>query len=214
MGITGVGSDVAADACWLLDDETRAAMSEEDKIANGCQCLGTNAVHVESCNFPGMGLFYIPKIDEGLPPEPGPEPDPPPELLIPDPPPKPEDESDMVAMAEYLEALQDYQEEVNALQESSKLDFAAYESEITLYQAEVVAYQEALIEYKAAVAAAVQPAETIMATFYNNLGWAYVDRDNPDLFFPFLYRTWGAQILTITILFGGILLLQKRKDVN
>ena len=214
MAITGVGSDVASDVCWLLDEEIRAAMSEEDKIANGCQCLGTNSVRIETCNFPGLGQFYNPTIDVGLPAAPGEEPEAPPELFIPDPPPKPEDESDTVAMAEYLELLQDYQVEVNQLQETSKLEFAEYEAEITLYQAELMAYQEALIEYSAAVATAVQPAETVLATFVGNLGWAFVDRDNPEEFFPFLYKTWVAQSLIILILFGGILFLQKRKDVN
>ncbi|MEJ2484719.1 MAG: FHA domain-containing protein [Anaerolineales bacterium] len=214
MAVTGVGSDIAADACWLLDADTRAAMTEEDKIANGCNCLGTNALREDSCSFPSLGFFYNPKIDQGLPEPPGGEPVRPADVEIPDPPPKPEDESDTVAMADYLSALQAYQTQVEGLQAATKADFAKYESEISVYQAEMVVYQEDLIEYKAAVASAVQPAEAVMNTFVENIGWTFVDKDNPDEFWPFIYRTWGAQVLIISILFGGILILQKRKDVN
>jgi hypothetical protein len=189
-------------------------MTEEDKIANGCNCMGTNAVREETCNFPSLGLFYNPLIDEGLPIEPGGAPIRPPDVEIPDPPLKPEDESDTVAMADYLSSLQEYQTHVEELQEIAKVDFDQYEAEIAVYQAELVVYQESLIEYKAAVASAVQPAEAVLATFVNNIRWTFVDRDNPDEFWPFLLRTWGAQLLIISILFGGILILQKRKDVN
>jgi hypothetical protein len=214
MAITGVGSDIASDACWLLDPESRTAMTEEDKIANGCNCLGIDAVKEESCNFPSLGSFYNPKIDEGLPEEPGEEPVRPPEVVIPEPPTKPEDEADTVAMAEYLSSLQIYQTQVEDLQAAAKADFDRYEAAIGVYQAEVVVYQEALIGYKAAVASVVQPAEAILETFVGNMGWTFVDKDNPDEYWPFLMRTWGAQLLIISILFGGILILQKRKDVN
>lgn len=214
MGITGVGSDVAKDACWLLDAEIRTAMTEEDKESNGCNCLGINAVREDTCSYPSLGSFYNPKIDAGLPDEPGEEPQRPPEVEIPDPPVKPEDESDNVAMAEYLSALREYQEQVDQLQAAAKADFAEYEAEIAVYQAEVVNYQEALIEYKAAVASSVQPAEALLTTFVRDQPWTFVDKDNPDEFWPFLLKTWGAQLVMISILFGGILILQKRKDVS
>jgi len=214
MGASGFGSDIAADTCWLLDTDTRTAMSEEDKLVNGCNCMGTNALREESCDFPSIGFFYNPKIDEGLPAKPGEEPVRPEDVEIPDPPPKPEDESDTVAMADYLSALQEYQTQVEELQAVAKANFAKYEAEIAVYQAEMVVYQEALIENKAAIASAVQPAEAVMTTFVENIGWTFVNKDNPDEFWPFIFRTWGAQLLIITILFGSILILQKRKDAN
>ncbi|MEJ2758534.1 MAG: ABC transporter permease, partial [Anaerolineales bacterium] len=214
MGITGVGSDVAADACWLIDEEARKLMTEADKQENGCQCLGVSALHQESCNYPSLGSFYNPIIDEPLPREPGEPPIRPPDVAVPPPPEKPEDESDTVAMAAYLETLQDYQTEVETIQAQAKADFASYEAEVSVYQAEVVVYQEALIEHQAAVAAAVQPAEAIMGTFVRDQPWTFVDKNNPDSFWPFLLKTWSAQLAMIVILFGGILLLQKRKDVN
>jgi ABC-type multidrug transport system ATPase subunit len=214
MGATGFGSDIAADACWLLDTDARTAMKEEDKIANGCNCMGTNALREESCGFPSLGVFYNPKIDEGMPAEPGEEPVRPDDVEIPEPPPKPEDESDTVAMADYLSALQGYQTQVEELQAVAKANFAEYEAEIAVYQAEMVVYQEALIEYKAAVASAVQPAEAVMSTFVENIGWTLVNKDDPDEFWPFISKTWGAQLLIITILFVSIVILQKRKDTN
>ena len=101
-----------------------------------------------------------------------------------------------------------------ALQAQAEDNFARYESELGLYQAEVVSYQGAMIDRQAAEAAAVQPAEATLAIFSRDLRWAFVDRDDPGAFWPFLFRTWGAQLLVIMILFGGILFLQKRKDVN
>ncbi|MGD2026203.1 MAG: ABC transporter permease, partial [Anaerolineales bacterium] len=214
MAITGIGSDVAADACWLLDAETRAAMTEEDKEANGCNCMGVSALRQDSCNYPSLGSFYNPKIDEALPDVPGEEPVRPPDVEIPDPPLKPEDESDAVAMADYLAALQVYQTQVDELQAAAKADFAQYEAEIAVYQAEVVSYQEALIEQKAAVVSSVQPAEALITLFVRDQPWTFVDKDDPDAFWPFLLKTWGAQLAMISILFGGILILQKRKDVS
>jgi putative flippase GtrA len=117
-------------------------------------------------------------------------------------------------MADYLAALQVYQTEVEGLQAAAKADFANYEAEIAVYQAQMVVYQESLIEYKAAVASAVQPAEAVMTNFVENIGWTFVDKDNPDVFWPFIFKTWAAQLLIISVLFGGILILQKRKDVN
>ncbi len=78
----------------------------------------------------------------------------------------------------------------------------------------MVSYQQAMIERQAAEAAAVQPAEATLAIFSRDLRWAFVDKDDSGAYWPFLFKTWGAQLLIIGLLFGGILLLQKRKDVN
>ena len=214
MGITGIGSDVARDVCWDLAPEARAAMSEEDKLANGCLCMGINAVKQDTCDFPGLGAYYNPEIDEAVPEPPGDEPVRPADIEIPPPPPEPEDQSDAVAVAEYLAALQVYQEEVQELQASAEADFAEYEAAIGVYRSEVVSYQEALIRHQAAVVSAVQPAESILGAFVRDLDWTFVDKENPGKYWPFLFKTWGAQMLMIVVLFFGILILQKRKDVK
>ena len=117
-------------------------------------------------------------------------------------------------MAEYLAALQVYQGQVEELQAATKAAFAEYEAEIGVYRSEVVSYQEALIRHQAAVVSAVQPAESILAAFVRDLDWTFVDKENPGKYWSFLFTTWGAQVIMIFILFFGILILQKRKDVK
>ncbi len=214
LGVTGVGSDIASDVCLTLAPEQIALMSEEDKVANGCNCLGENALREESCYFPGNGRFYNPAIDEALPPSPGPEPVRPADPVIPDAPEQPADQSDTVAVADYLTALEAYQIEVEAIQSNTKAEFAAYEAQIEVYQAEVVAYQQASITHQAGVATAVQPVETVVQKYNEKFGSAFVNRDNTGEFWFFLLKTWAAQLVISGILLGGIVFLQKRKDVN
>jgi len=214
LGVTGVGSDIASDVCMALPPEQIAIMTADDKIANGCKCLGVNALREESCYFPGNGRFYNPAIDEALPPSPGPEPVRPVDPVIPEAPEQPADQSDTVAVAEYLAALEKYQIEVEAIQSNTKAEFAAFEAQVEVYQAEVVAYQQASITHQAGVATAVQPVETVIQKYNEKFGSAFVNRDNSGEFWFFLLKTWAAQLVISGILLGGIVFLQKRKDVN
>jgi ABC transport system ATP-binding/permease protein len=214
LGITGIGSDIAADICMDLPSEQIAAMSNEDKIANGCNCLGTNALREESCYFPGIGSFYNPAIDEPLPPSPGGEPIRPADPVIPEAPAQPVDQSDSVAVAAYLAELQTYQDEVEQIQSNSKAEFSAYEAAIGVYKAQVVAYQEASLKHQAGVVSAIQPAETVLKKYDEKFGWAFVNKENPTEYWTFILTTWSAQLLISGILFVGIIILQKRKDVN
>jgi ABC-type multidrug transport system ATPase subunit len=213
MGTVGVGSDVAADICWTLTLEERALMTLEDKEARGCKCLGLNALREDSCSFPGVGKFYTEAINQPSPNEPPPPPDRPPDPVIPDPPPEPEDQSDTVAVADYLEELQDYQTRVKKIQADSEAEFAAYEAEIEVYRAQVISYQEELVNWQITREAAVLPAEGLIGTFDNDFRWTFVDKDNPKKFWPFIYKTWIAQGVIISVLFFAILILQKRKDI-
>jgi ABC-type multidrug transport system ATPase subunit len=70
MGITGPGSDVAADPCWALPEEEREELTNEDKEARACRCMGAQVFNQYSCEFPGLGQFYDPAIDEPEPVEP------------------------------------------------------------------------------------------------------------------------------------------------
>ncbi len=214
MGIVGVGSDVAADVCWSLTEEERALMTLEDKAAVGCKCLGTDALRPESCGFPGAGAFYSEAIDRAPPTEPPPPPVRPTDPDVPDPPAEPEDQSDTVAVADYLAALQAYQTLVEQIQTDAEGEFAAYEAEIEVYQAQVVSYQEELVGWQIAREAAVLPAEGLINTFVEDFRWTFVNKDNPDEFWPFIYKTWVAQGIIISILFVAILVLQKRKDIS
>ena len=214
MGISGVGSSVAADVCWSLPEEQREAMSLEDKEANGCKCLGTNALRQSSCNIPGVGMFYNEAIDQLPPEELPPPPERPADPVIPDPPKEPEDQTDNVAVAEYLASLQEYQTQVEGIQADAKAAFAAYEAELELYRAEAIAFQEELVGWQIARESAVLPAEGLIGRFAEDFGWTFVDKDNPTALQQFITTTWLAQGAIISILFVGILILQKRKDVT
>jgi hypothetical protein len=214
MGTVGVGSDVAADPCWTLGLEEQALLTLDDKEARGCKCLGLNALRQESCNFPGAGRFYNEAIDQPPPSEPPPPPDRPADPDVPDPPVEPEDQSDTVAVADYLEELREYQDEVTLIRSNSEAEFAGYEAELEIYQAQVISYQEGLVNWQIVREAAALPAEGMIGTFNNDFRWTFVDKNNPGKFWPFIYKTWIAQGIIIGVLFFLILILQKRKDIT
>jgi ABC transport system ATP-binding/permease protein len=192
ISITGPGSDVAADVCWDLPRDVQDAMTLEDKINAGCNCKGVNMLKEESCNHPSLGKFRIPLVDQPLPAEPAP--------LPPEParPVEPENQSDTVAMADFFAELKNYETEVEE-----------YKRKVELYQAERVAYETARTELMIAVA----PAEGVVRTFYNGIGFMYVDKNDTSAYFAKIIKTWMVQGLIILILFAAILYLQKRKDV-
>jgi ABC-type multidrug transport system ATPase subunit len=214
MGTVGVGSDVAGDVCWTLTTEEQALMTLDDKEALGCKCLGLNALREDSCSFPGTGKFFTEQVNQAPPDEPPPPPDRPLDPVIPDPPAEPEDQSDTVAVADYLDSLQEYQTQVKQIQADAEGEFAAYEAEIEVYQAQVISYQEELVNWQIIREAAALPAEGLIGTFVDDFRWTFVDKDNPEKFWPFIYKTWIAQIVIISVLFFAILILQKRKDTN
>jgi ABC-type multidrug transport system ATPase subunit len=222
MGITGVGSDVAADACWQLEEEVQKAMNLSFKDEN-CQCMGTNALRQESCNYPGLGQFYTPMIDQ---PPPGTcelaepiEPIRPAEPDIPPRPPEPEDQSDNIAMAKWREDVLAWEEEAQKIEDSYRAELAVYEEELQQfrsdaqeYQACIVNAESAQVEYRIAVEAAVLPAEELIRQFYPGFGWTYVDKEDTSAYRSMIITTWIAQLVIILILFVLIMFLLKRKD--
>ncbi|MFW6184914.1 MAG: ATP-binding cassette domain-containing protein, partial [Chloroflexota bacterium] len=256
MAISGAGSDVARDACWDLPPQQRAELSLEFRNEN-CNCMGVNALHEESCAFPGVGQFYTAAIDDPPPPEPGTAPEelteaeieaqlgPPPadpgeepaEPEIPPQPPRPEDESDQIAMADYFEALEAWQEEVDEIRANYRADLDAYRATVDQYQEDLAAYQqnvqelqaasieeqqsyaELVAEHQAALGtwvatrdATAQLAEAMIRQFDRDFGWTFVDKEESGAYYGTLFRTWLAQAIIIGVLFAGILVVQKRKD--
>ena len=210
MSITGSASDVAADICWALPKDVRDAMTTEDKLAQGCRCMGLNMLKEESCNYPGLGLFANPAIDGPPPVLPLPPGDPPPEPVIPERPVEPADQSDNVAMADFFAALKAWETQATAIQEDYKRQIADYQTRTELYKSEAIAYQEAQI----AQARAITPAEANVELFYSSFGWSWVDKEDSLAYWTKIIKTWLAQLVIILILFGTILYLQKRKDVT
>lgn len=211
ISISGVGSDVASDLCWELDEELREVMSIEDKTAQ-CKCMGLNVLREEICSFPGVGEFFDPAIEEPAPNEPPPLRDKPSEPEIPPAPEKPDDESDSVAMAEYFEAMEVYQEEVTAIQDEYRAEMEGFEAEAEVYQAEMEAYQEENLEWEITREAAVNPAEGLIGTIYEDYGWTFVDKNDTQAFWSKILTTWTAQVVIIVVLLLGVLLMVKRKD--
>jgi ABC transport system ATP-binding/permease protein len=210
MSITGPGSDIAADHCWALPEDVRSVMTIDQKVENNCKCLGPNMLMQESCNHPGLGQFYIPAIDGPAPIEPEPLGPPPPEPVIPERPVEPADQSDTVAMAEFFNALKVWEEQATAVQEEYKRQIEDFQVRAEVYQAERVAYETARVELQVAVA----PAEGIVNTFYNGVGWSYVNKEDRAAYFAKITNAWLVQLFICLILFAAILYLQKRKDVT
>jgi ABC-type multidrug transport system ATPase subunit/pSer/pThr/pTyr-binding forkhead associated (FHA) protein len=214
MSISGAGSDVARDVCWQLPEDVRKSMSIEDKLDYGCNCMGVKMLEQDSCDYPGLGLFYNPAIAEPPPEEPDPLPPPPPEPELPERPPEPADQSDTVAMADFFTALQAWEVQATAIQEDYKGQIEAYQAQSEVYKSEVIAYQTELINWQIAQASAVTPAESIIEQFYVNFPWTFVDKEDTTAYWAKITKTWMIQTGIILILFVAILVLQKRKDIT
>ena len=235
IGITGIGSDVAADPCWKLEKEERDEMTLDGKEAFGCRCMGLAVFDPESCNFPGVGKYIEPEIYEQEPPEPDidepVEPPPlrekPPEPEFPPAPEAPTDQNDTIAMTQYMNSLQLYQEETDRIADGYRAEMAIYEAEAEVYKSEMTAYQEdmkdyqiKLGDYQKELAAfrlprekAVGGAEGMIESLKEEFGWAWVNKEDPEEYWPWLFKTWLAQLIIISIYIALILYLIKRKDV-
>jgi len=206
MSITGPASDVAADICWALPKDVREAMTTEDKQAQGCRCMGVNVLHEESCNYPGLGIFYNTAVDGPLPVAPAPLGDPPPEPVIPERPVEPADQSDNLAMADYFTALKAWETQATAIQEDYKRQLADFQARSEVYKSELTAYQPVLF--------AVAKAETSVDLFHDGFIWSAVNKEDSLAYWTRIISTWLVQSIIILILFVAILYLQKRKDVT
>ena len=214
MGITGPGSDIAADICWALPRDVRAAMTIDNKLTYGCRCMGLNMLREGSCNYPGLSEFYNPAIDQPPPVEPVPVGPPPAEPVIPERPVQPADQSDNVAMADFFVQLQAWETQATTIQEEYKEQIEAYQAQAEVYKSEAIAYQQELIGWQIAQASAVTAAEGVVDTFKTGFGWTYVDKENVTAYWGKIIFAWLVQGGIVLILFTAILFLQKRKDVT
>ncbi len=214
IGITGIGSDVAADPCWQLEEDVRDAMTLEDKEVYGCNCMGVAVFDPNSCNFPGVGEYYLPEVHEPAPAEPPPLRAKPAEPEIPPKPEPPEDQSDQIAMTQYMSTIQTYQDQVALIQEEYKSQMSLYEAEADVYQAEMEAYQETYTEWNVARTGAVGGAEGLIESITDEFGWAWVDKNDSASFWSWMITAWVSQGIIISIFIGFVVILIKRKDVN
>jgi ABC transport system ATP-binding/permease protein len=213
VGITGIGSDVAADPCWKLPEELRDAMTLEMKEYFGCRCMGVAVFEEGSCSFPGAGQYYKAEIDMPEPVKPADLGEKPAEPVLPEAPEPPADKNNQVAMVQYLNALQDYQEEAERIQNDYRNQMVMYEAEAKIYEVEMAGYQEAITEYNVSREGAVKGAEGLIESASEQFGFGYVDKENPEVFWPWLMRAWRSQGVVILVYIVIILFLIKRKDI-
>jgi len=214
VGLTGMGADVAADPCWKLSEDERELMTLEQKAAFGCKCMGVAIFDPNSCNFPGLGQFYKAEVDQPAPIEPaelGPEPA---EPVIPPAPEPPADQNDKVAMVQYMNALQSYQDDVKILQDQFRSEMDLYRSQADLYTAQMEEYQTAKVTYDARRKTAITSAEALIDGSIEVMGWAFVNTRDTDTLITWVVKTWTAQLVIIGVYFALILVFIKRKDAS
>ena len=212
LATTGAASDVAADVCWALPESVRNNMSLDDKAAHGCKCMGISALHEQTCNFPGLGKNYKPAIDQPAPVEPPSLGEPPPEPVLPDPPAKPADPNDQVALAQYLQALNDYQAKTDKIRADYKLQVNDYQARSDLYKAEMTDYQTKRTQWEVDRNAAVSKAEGIINVFNTDFGWAFVNKNDRTEYWSRILFAWGIDAGMVFILFVITLVFIYRKD--
>ncbi len=211
MAITGVGSDVAGDACWVaFSPEQRATWSLDYRNAN-CKCMGVNLFNSNSCQFPAAQTNYDPTIDQAPPVAPDPIGDPPPKPDLPPQPPKPVN-PDSVAIANYFQDFKVWKANAESIQADYEARLAAYQAQASIYQTEVVAYQQALAEYQIPRNAAIGKSEGLVKKILEDMGWTFVDKHDLFAYALKVGGAWAAQCIIIGLLFVGIVILQKRKD--
>ena len=214
IGITGMGSDVKADPCWALPEEVREKMTLEQAAAANCRCMGVAVFDPLSCNFPGVGQYYLPEISQPPPTEPAPLVDKPAEPEIPPRPEAPADNTDQIQVAQFLNRLQTYMDDVEQIQTGYKNEMTKYEAVANVYQEQMIAYQKEKARYDIARNSAVQAAQGMMESMNKQFGWAWVNKHDKDIYRSWLSTAWIAQGIIMLVYFILILLLIKRKDVK
>jgi len=213
-GIAGVGSDVAADPCWHLDKDLRDSMDLNAKSYFQCKCMGVQVFNQNSCSFPGVGDYYVAQIDQLAPIEPAALPPQPAEPVIPAAPAPPQDKYDQVQMVQYLNALSAYQDQVKDIQDNYRNQIDLYKIQADVYQSQMVKYQTDLATYTVARVSAVKAAEGTIKAISDKFNWAFVNKKDPAIFYPWLFDTWMAQVVIFAVYFVIILILIKGKDVK
>jgi ABC-type multidrug transport system ATPase subunit/pSer/pThr/pTyr-binding forkhead associated (FHA) protein len=214
IGISGMGSDVAADPCWQLDKTLRTSMDLDAKSYFHCKCMGVQIFNQNSCNFPGLPEFYTPEINQLPPVEPAALPAQPPQPVIPAAPTPPANNFDQVQMAQYLNALVSYQIDVKNIQDNYQNQMDLYQVMADVYKSQITKYQEDLAKYDVARISAVNTAEGTIQGISDSYSWAFVNKNDPNIYFPWLFKTWLAQVEIVAVYFLVILYLIKRKDIK
>jgi ABC-type multidrug transport system ATPase subunit/pSer/pThr/pTyr-binding forkhead associated (FHA) protein len=191
--VTGAGRDVAEDPCWQLPEDERKNLTEAEKVER-CTCLGPNLF--TRCEFPGIQAKYDPAVDAPEPVKPQDPGDPPPQPPRPEPP----TEQSPEAQARYQGEMQRYEEAMRQYQK----DIEAYQDRVKQYRSAMDIWQTQYREWKEKRDSAIGEAEGLIRKFHDDYG---------NTFNVNLVRHWGALGLIMVLMFGLLVLVQKRKDV-
>jgi ABC transport system ATP-binding/permease protein len=215
IGISGVGSDVARDACWELPEEEQDEMTLDEKNAS-CNCMGENALYEKNCNFPGLGKYYTIALDTqdpAKPVEPGPQPEEPNLGRAPEAP-SDDEMNNVFILQKYLGDSGDYNTRAQEMQDE-------YKEEIDVWQAKQEDYKDALTDYQVDItdlevkrATAVGSAESTIRRYKEQYGWTFVDKTDRPAYVQLLITTWIAQIIICIVLFIGTIIMQKRSEAS
>lgn len=212
VGLSGTGSDVARDSCWALPEAQRDDLTLDDKNSS-CICMGENALHEDSCNFPGLGKYYDEAIDQTDPIKPAEPGSKPAEPVLPEKPAEPENPNDLLALQVYLNDLNVYNENASKLQDDYKDKVNAWQADQETYRDKIETYQKDLTELKVKRALAIGSAEATIQRYKDDYGWTFLDKENSDIYPGTVVKTWLAQIIIILVVFAGTVFMQKRRDV-
>jgi hypothetical protein len=91
--------------------------------------------------------------------------------------------------------------EVATLQANYQTAMADYQARGTIFQTESQAVQGALATRSIERSAAVSKAEGLLDRFHEDSGWAFVDKEDGEVFWPRLMIAWGAPAGMIAGLF-------------
>jgi hypothetical protein len=206
--ISESGMDVATDPCWIMTEEERSQLTDEEKIEQ-CICIGPNIF--TKCRFPGIHDFYNESVDTAEPVQPEKPGDPPEEPG--DPPPQPEKpkihQDPEMAEKQYKEwedEMDDYRKELDvytAKTDKYRDDMDAYQESMETWQDEMDVWQDEYQQWKEDRGQAIDKSEAVINQSREDYGYTF----NVDI-----YRAWEWMLVIMAINFIGILVAIKWKD--
>ncbi|TVU52634.1 MAG: FHA domain-containing protein [Arthrospira sp. PLM2.Bin9] len=155
-----------------------------DAQKQDCICLGTSLFN--QCSFPGILAKYNPAVDQPEPVRPESPGDPPQQ------PTRPDNQS--------FQAQLDYEDEMDQYQ----ADMEAYQDRVNEYQTAIQQWQDEYGEWRGKYEGALGEAEGTIKRFFQDYG---------SMFNVNVGKYWGILIGLIMVMFGLLLVVQKRKDV-
>lgn len=211
IGVSGGGSDVAADACWQIEPSVRDSLSMEEKDERGCICMGSNVQNPEVCQFPGLGRYYHPAVDQAEPVEPQKPGDPPSEPDFPEFPEPPVNAQTFKEMRDYFTTLIEFNDEAEKIRTDFSNDLKAYEDEMNDYDRDLRVYLDEYEEWQVGRSTAVGKSEGEIDFFHKNYYWTYVDKDTPSVYWGKTFLGWGMIFLLSNVFIGIMMVLMRRK---